>query len=422
MPESVLVVGSGAREHAIAWELAQSPRIGALYVAPGNGGTSSIAQNVPIPATDVPNLLRFAQQKRIDLTVVGPDDPLALGIADRFRAHGLRIFGPTRAAARIEWSKVFAKRLMRKAGVRTPRFRVFRSRDAARRFIERHGVPIVLKKDGLAQGKGVYVCRSPLDLDPAFRVLFNGRSDVVVESFEPGDELSWHGLCDGVTVRIFPPSRDYKTLYEGGEGPNTGGMGAIAPVPDATDAEVRFAEQSIFIRTLSALWDAGTPFTGCLYPGTVRTGNGLNVLEYNARFGDPETQVYLRLLKTDVLDLLEACVNESLSGQVVVWNPGFAVCVVLASEGYPGTPRTGVPITGIEDAEALPGVTIFHAGTLRDGTLRTAGGRVLSVTATARTVSDAVATAYAAVSRIRFEGMQFRTDIARSFLSPAPSY
>jgi phosphoribosylamine--glycine ligase len=418
---SVLVVGSGAREHALAWKLAQSPRIGTLYVAPGNGGTASIAENVPIPASDVAALLRFAR-RNVGLTVVGPDEPLALGIVDRFRAASLQIFGPTRAASRIEWSKGFAKRLMRTAGVRTPPFRVFRSRDTARRFIERYGVPIVLKKDGLAQGKGVYVCYSPLDLDPAFRKLFKERGDVVVESFEPGDELSWHGLCDGVTIRMFPPSQDYKTLYEGGEGPNTGGMGAIAPVPDTTEAEVRFAEQAIFARTLAALWNIGTPFTGCLYPGTVRTGNELSVLEYNARFGDPETQVYLRLLKTDLLDLLEACVNESLSGQAVEWNPGFAICVVLASEGYPETSRTGVPITGIEDAEAIPGVTVFHAGTSHTGILRTAGGRVLSVTVTARTVSDAVETIYTAVSRIRFEGMHFRTDIARSFLSPTPSY
>ena len=414
---NVLVVGSGGREHALVWKLAQSSRIGKLYVAPGNGGTRDIAENIAIEATDIKELAHFAEKNSIDLTVIGPDDPLAIGVVDVFQSRGLRVFGPTRAAAQIEASKAFAKRLMYNNGIPTAIFRTFRKYNSALSYIRKHGAPIVVKASGLAFGKGVYPCRTLAKAERALKEIMLDRvckeagDEVIVEEFLDGQEISIHTLCDGKTSILLPTAQDHKTILDGDRGKNTGGMGTIVPVPWITDQILREVNEQIVSPALQSLAKKGKVFTGCLYPGLKMTSNGPKVLEFNARFGDPETQSYMRLLKTDLLDVLDACVDGELSGLKIKWYSGFAICVVIASGGYPGKYKKGIPIFGINEAEKVPGVVVFHAGTTYNDQLRTFGGRVLGVTATGKTLRETLSRAYKAVRCIKFKGMQFRKDI-----------
>ncbi len=417
MTSNVLIIGGGGREHALTWKLAQSPRIGKLYVAPGNGGTCTVAENVPIEAMNTKGLARFAEKNSIDLTVVGPDDPLALGVVDVFQSRGLRIFGPTRSAAQIESSKAFAKRLMRDSNIPTAPFRIFRKHENALEYVRKYGVPIVIKASGLALGKGAYPCKTLSKAERALSEIMLERAykqagnEVIIEEFLNGQEVSIHALYDGKTSILLPTAQDHKPVFDGDKGKNTGGMGTIAPVPWVTNRMLREANEQIVRPTLQALAKKGKPFTGLLYPGLKMTDEGPQVLEFNARFGDPETQSYMRLLKTDLLDVLDACVDGKLADLAIQWHSGFAVCVVLTSGGYPGKYKKEIPIFGITEAEKVSGVIIFHSGTMYNDQLRTSGGRVLGVTAVGDTLQEALNRAYGAARRIKFKGMHYRKDI-----------
>ncbi len=420
----VLVIGSGGREHALAWKLRQSPRAGKLYIAPGNGGTQKLGENVPIDVMDFENLAKFAKEKNIALTVVGPDNPLGDGIVDLFKQRGLRVWGPLKAAAHIEGSKAFAKRLMREAGVPTAEFEVFSNHNDALAYVRERGAPIVVKASGLSLGKGVYVCATLAEAEFALdeimvrRIFKDAGDDVVIEEYLDGQEISIHAISDGKDFVLFPPSQDHKQIGENDTGKNTGGMGAIAPVPWVSAEVMKDIEARVVRPTLRALAEHGAPFAGILYPGLKMSSQGPKVLEFNARFGDPECQAYMRLLKTDLLDVLEASADGKLSTMNVEWNSGFAVNIVLASGGYPEAYKKGFPITGIEEAEKVPGVVVFHSGTSNQGeSLITAGGRVLGVSAVGDTLQIALVRAYEAVELIHFEGKYFRRDIGAKALS-----
>ena len=417
MANNVLIVGDAGRGHALAWKLAQSPRIDKLYVASGNGGTRNVAENVAIEATDIKRLARFAEKNSVDLTIVGPENPLALGIADFFLSRGLRIFGPTRAAAQIEVSKAFAKRLMRDSGIPTAPFRIFRKYDSALEYIRKHGAPIVVKASGLALGKGAYPCKTLAEAEKALVEIMLQRThkqagnEVIVEEFLDGQEVSIHALCDGKTSVLLPTAQDHKPIFDGDKGKNTGGMGTIAPVPWVNAQTLQDVNEQIVRPTLQALARKGISFSGCLYPGLKISNEGLKVLEFNARFGDPEMQSYVRLLKTDLLDVLDACVDGKLAELAIEWNSGFAVCIVLASGGYPGKYEKEIPIFGINEAEKVRNVVVFHAGTMYSNQLLTSGGRVLGVTAIGETLQETLDQAYRAIHYIKFKDMQYRKDI-----------
>jgi len=423
MATDVLIVGGGGREHALAWKLKQSPRIGKLYIAPGNGGTLSLGENVPIEAMNFDGLAKFAKEKNIGLTVVGPDDPLVGGIVDVFKSHNLRVWGPTKAAAQIEGSKAFSKQLMRDGGIPTADFKVCTEYDEALRYAHECGAPVVIKASGLALGKGVYVCETFEEIDRALkeimvdRIFQDSGSKVVIEEFLDGPEISVHAVSDGNTYKMFPLIQDHKRALDNDQGKNTGGMGAIGPLPFVNDAQAADIEARIVKPTFDALKGEGISFSGLLYPGLKMSSQGIKVLEYNARFGDPECQVYMRLLKTDILDIFESCVDGKLAEQPIEWNSGFAVNIVVASGGYPDAYKKGLPITGIEDAEKLPGIIVFHAGTTFDRKLKTSGGRVLGVSAVGDTLREVLDRAYQAVGKIHFEGMHFRRDIGAKALS-----
>lgn len=421
----VLIVGSGGREHALAWKLKQSPRVGKIYVAPGNGGTRLLCENVNIEALDFENLAKFAKEKKIPLTVVGPDDPLALGIVDVFTKYGLRIFGPTKDAAQMESSKAFSKQLMTEAKIPTAEYQVFTNAAKARAYIRGKGAPIVVKASGLALGKGVYVCETLEEAEAAIdeimvqKVHKDAGSEVVVEEYLNGPELSIHAITGGMSYVLFPASQDHKRALDGDKGANTGGMGAIVPVPWVTPDMMNTIEYQVVVPTLEALKQRGVQYKGVLYPGLIMSVNGPKVLEFNARFGDPECQAYMRLLKSDLLELIEA----SVDGRVfemkssVEWNHGFAVNIVVASGGYPESYEKGFPITGIEKAEEIEGVMVFHAATKYDnGRLVTSGGRVLGVSAVGPTLQEALNRAYKAIDCIHFDGMHFRRDIGAKAL------
>lgn len=424
MPKNVLVIGSGGREHAIAWKLSQS-KISNLYVAPGNAGTWGVAENVPIKVTDVRGLAKFAEKHLVDLTVVGPDAPLALGIVDYFQKRGLKIFGPTKAAAQIESSKIFAKELMREKGIPTASFQAFKGYDQALNYIRKRGAPMVVKASGLALGRGVYICRTLAEAESALKKIMLERAhkdagnEVVIEDFLKGQEISIHVFCDGKTHILFPPAQDHKLIYDGDQGRNTGGMGIITPVPWLNVSDLKEIEWQVVSPVLKSLSRSGRTFMGCLYPGLKMTDSGLKVLEFNARFGDPETQSYMRLLKTDLLSILEACVDGKLDELSIKWHSGFAVCIIIASGGYPGEYKKNIPIYGVNQAQKIPGVLVFHAGTKFTDQLRTDGGRVLGVTAKDKTLSGALIKAYDAVYRIHFDGMHYRKDIGLKSLEAA---
>ncbi len=419
----VLVIGKGGREHALVWKLAQSPRVERVYCAPGNAGTAEEGTNVAIETTDFDRLVRFAKKEEIGLTVVGPEEPLALGIVDFFQKAGLPIFGPSAEAAQIEASKVFAKQLMRHADVPTAEFRVFDHPDPARHYIETREYPVVVKADGLAAGKGVLVCSDTTEaLSAIDRIMVReefGRTagrQVVIEKRLQGQELSILALVSGRAIVPLQPTQDHKAAFDHDQGPNTGGMGAYCPAPLATPELLPQIETGILVPTVHALKRSRRPFRGVLYAGIMATNQGPRVLEFNCRFGDPEIQPLLMRLRVDLLDLLEAVVDDRLTDfaeSQLDWDPRPAVCVVMASQGYPGSYTKGKVITGLTEAAKMPNVKVFHAGTkLQNGVVVTDGGRVLGVTALGDTLADAKRNAYEAVSRIHFQGAFYRHDIA----------
>lgn len=423
MQTDVLLIGSGGREHSLAWKLKQSPRLGKLYIAQGNGGTGLLGENVPIGPMEFEKLAAFAEEKKVGLTVVAPDDPLAEGIVDFFAEKGLRVWGPSKAAAKVEASKAFAKQLMQEAGIPTAEFGTFTDHEEALAYVREKGAPIVVKASGLALGKGVYVCKSVEEAEQALKEIMldhlfkDAGNEVVVEEYLDGQEISVHALSDGKTHLTFPTTQDHKPVGEGDTGPNTGGMGVIGPVPWITKEAMLDIENRVVDRAFDALAKSGAVFKGLLYPGLKMTPSGPKVLEFNARFGDPETQVYMRLLENDILDLFDACIDGTLAEQKLAWQAGYAVNVVLASGGYPGTYKKGLPITGIEEAEKIPGVVVFHAGTKMEGEqLVTSGGRVLGVSATGKTLKEALDAAYKGADLIQFEGKCFRRDIGAKAL------
>ena len=412
-----MVVGSGGREHALVEALAASPLEPEMYAAPGNPGISRIAQVADIPADDLISLRDYAREREIDLTVVGPESPLIGGIAEAFWEADLKLFGPSRAAARLEGSKIFAKELMKHAGVPTARFEAFDGEPAALAYLRRLGeYPVVIKADGAAAGKGVTVARSRAEAEKAVREAFGGRfgaagERIVIEEYLEGREASIFVITDGQEMLPFLPAQDYKRIYDGGEGPNTGGMGAYSPLMWMEPATYAAILEEIIRPTIHQLALIGAPYTGLLYAGVMVTETGPKALEFNCRFGDPETQVILPRLGTDLLELMIAAEVGDIAPREVTWSADKAVCVVLASEGYPETSSSGDEISGLENIPT--GVYIYHAGTEeRDGRFYTAGGRVLNVVGTGPTIIEARARAYAAVEQIHFEGMQYRTDIA----------
>ncbi|HEX3149933.1 MAG TPA: phosphoribosylamine--glycine ligase [Gemmataceae bacterium] len=419
----VLVIGKGGREHAMVWKLAQSPRVERVYCAPGNAGTAIDGVNVPIDVNEFDKLIRFAKKEKIGFTVVGPEEPLVNGIVDAFQKEGLRVFGPSRAAARIEGSKVFSKQLMRHADVPTAEFKIFDHSEPAKYWVDTREYPVVVKADGLAAGKGVIVCSTSEDAKKAIdRVMIQeefgskaGRQAVVEKRLE-GEELSVLALVGGRAILPLPSTQDHKAAFDGDKGPNTGGMGAYSPAPKATPELMAKIESEVFVPVVHAMKRGRYPFNGLLYGGIILTNQGPKVLEFNARFGDPETQPVLMRLKSDLLDLLEAVVDERLSempDDQVVWDTRPSVCVVMASGGYPGKYETGKPIAGLDEVSRMPDVKVFHAGTRVDSNrIVTDGGRVLGVTALGDTLADAKKRAYEAVAKISFRGAHFRTDIA----------
>jgi phosphoribosylamine--glycine ligase len=417
----VLLIGGGGREHALAWKLAQSPKVQAVYVAPGNGGTAQDARLGNVPLTDVVQLREWAQAEKVALTVVGPEAPLAAGIVDEFRAHGLRIFGPTQAAAQLESSKAFSKDFMRRHGIPTAAYEAFSDPAAAHAYVDKQGAPIVVKADGLAAGKGVVVAMTTAEAHEAidFMLLDNrlgvthnaGGARVIVEEFLQGEEASFIVVCDGRNVVALATSQDHKRLQDGDRGPNTGGMGAYSPAPVVTPSVHARAMREVIMPTVRGMEKDGIPYTGFLYAGLMIDRQGrLKTLEFNCRMGDPETQPIMLRLKSDLFDLLVAATAGTLDQVELQWDRRTALGVVMAAPGYPLSPRKGDPITGIP--RETPDAMVFHAGTtLQGGQLVTSGGRVLCVTALADTVKAAQLHAYDIVKAIRFDGAQYRTDI-----------
>lgn len=416
----VMVIGGGGREQALAWKLGQSPSVEHVFVAPGNGGSQGKISNVDIGFTDAPALLEFAQQNQLELTVIGQEAASAAGVVDGFLAAGMTIFGPTKAATCIESSKAFSKQLMAEQHIPTAEFKTFTDPEEAANYACSRSFPVVIKADGLATGKGVIIAQNEAEAKAAIddimvkRIFGDAGSQVVIEDFLKGQEVSVHALCDGHRAVIFPASQDHKQVFDGDNGPNTGGMGVIAPVPWVTEAQLASVNERVVLPALAGLQTHDAPFTGCLYPGLMIDGDAANVLEFNARFGDPEVEVYMRLFDGDLYEVLLACAKGQLDPASVQWHPGFAATVVLCSPGYPGDYPKGLPITGVETAEQQDDIVIFHAATTRDGDkLLTAGGRVLNVTATGTTLDEVLDKAYAAVKLIHFDGMHYRTDIGR---------
>jgi len=415
----ILVVGSGGREHALVWKLNQSSRVDRIFCAPGNAGTAEIGENVPIPANDLAGLAGFAKENKIGLTVIGPDDPLAAGVVDLFEAEGLRVFGPSQSAARLESSKIFAKEMMRKNKIPTARGAAFTKIEAALAFVEEARFPLVIKADGLALGKGVIIAQDAAEARRAVESMMTERrfgeagTRLLIEECLTGSECSLHALVDGKDYRMLATARDHKRAYDGDTGPNTGGMGAFSPADNFdVDLQTQFGRE-VMLPLLDGLIASGVIFRGLLFPGLMVTAKGPRVLEFNCRFGDPETQVILPRLKSDLLELLEATIDGTLEGTTIEWDERAAVTVVLASGGYPDKYETGKPIRGLEALAKASDVTVFHAGTQKkDGMVVTSGGRVLAVTALGESVAAARARAYDAVSQIDFEGCHYRRDIA----------
>ena len=423
----ILVIGSGGREHALVWKLAQSPHATQMWCAPGNAGIAqerlasngALVECVNIGAENIPQLLMFALEQKPDLTVVGPDNPLALGIVDWFQRQGLRIWGVNEKAAQFESSKVFSQKFMEKYGIPTAAAGTFSEAGPAKAFCATLGGKCVVKADGLALGKGVLICTNRAEAEKAVdeimvsKAFGSAGANVVIQEFLEGTEVSLHALCDGKTAKIFPTSQDHKRALDGDLGLNTGGMGTYSPTPFLTDAQLADTARKILDPFMRGCHEEKIDFRGLLYPGVMLTKAGPKVLEFNARFGDPETQVYLTRLENDLVELLDASVNGTLDKIELKWKPAASVCVVMASGGYPGNYPKGKIITGLDAANALPHTKVFHAGTAKNGNeIVTNGGRVLGVTALGQDLKAAQAAAYAAVEKIHFDGAQFRRDIA----------
>ena len=414
----VLVVGGGGREHAICWKLAQSPKVSQLFCAPGNAGIAQVASCVPVKATDVEAMVAWAKENAIDFVMVAPDDPLALGMVDAMEAAGIPAFGPRANAAIIEASKIFSKHLMEQYHIPTAQYRDFTELAPAEEYIRQQGAPIVVKADGLALGKGVVVAQTVDEALAAVReMMADGKfgasgSKVVIEECMTGPEVTVLAFCDGKHIVPMPSSQDHKRAYDNNQGPNTGGMGAISPSPNYTPEVAKRCMEEIFLPTVAALQAEGRPFQGVIYFGLMLTPNGPKVVEYNARFGDPECQAVLSLLDSDLMDILMACRNGTLDQLDIQWKDGAACCLVLASGGYPGSYAKGLPITGLDEAGKT--AVVFHAGTAeKDGQIVTNGGRVLGVTAVGCDLSGAIDRAYESARPIQFDAMHFRTDIGR---------
>ena len=412
----VLVVGSGGREHALCWKIAQRPDT-EVYVAPGNIGMVDVATLVNIKVDDIAGLVDFAKAEGIDLTVVGPELPLTLGIVDAFQEAGLACFGPNKAAAKLEGSKAFSKELMKKYGIPTAAFDTFTDVDKAKAFVDEIGVPCVVKADGLAAGKGVIICMTREEADKAIEDMLtdhafgDASATIVIEEYMVGPEVSVLAFADGKSVLPMVSAQDHKRIFDGDKGPNTGGMGAYSPAPVYTEALSAEVNKTIIEPTIAAMAAEGTPFTGILYTGLMLTEKGPRVLEYNVRFGDPETQPIMVRMKSDIVALFQACVNGKLDEATLEWHDEAAVCVIMASGGYPASSEKGVPIHGLDGIAAEEAI-VFHSGTAeKDGEIVTNGGRVLGVTAKDATIKGAIDKAYAAVEKINFDHMQFRRDI-----------
>ncbi len=418
----VLVVGSGGREHTLVWKLAQSPRMDRIYCAPGNGGISKLAERVDISADDMEALVRFARDKGVDLTVVGPEGPLALGIVDRFEEAGLRVFGPRKNAAILEGSKQFTKDFLTRHGIPTAAYQSFTDPEAAISYIRRQGAPIVVKADGLAAGKGVIVAQQVDEAVAAVEEIMRAKrfgaagDTVVVEACLVGEEASFMAFTDGKTVVPMLSSQDHKQVLDGDQGPNTGGMGAYTPAPVIQERTAEIMD-AIMVPTVRGMAEEGRPFTGVLYAGLMITTDGISVLEYNVRFGDPEAQPILFRLKSDLVDIIEAILANRLHECRIEWTEGASACVVLSSGGYPGTYETGKEISGLDVIPDSDDLYVFHAGTqTTNGKIVTAGGRVLGVTARGPNLASALGRSYDAVNRIHFEGKHYRTDIGQKGL------
>ncbi|MGA2586622.1 MAG: phosphoribosylamine--glycine ligase [Candidatus Aminicenantales bacterium] len=416
----VLIIGSGGREHALAWKIAQSPRVDKLYCAPGNGGTRSVAKNVAIGDADIAGLADFAALEKIGLTVVGPEVPLTMGIVDEFERRGLRIYGPAGNAAELEGSKVFAKEFMRRHGIPTGQFRVIDSAEEALAALRtgEFGFPVVVKADGLAAGKGVIICKDLAEADRAIASIMIERqfgdagSRVLIEEFLRGKEVSFIVIADGKAALPLVTTMDHKAVLDGDEGPNTGGMGTISPSPFLTDELFDEVMKTIILPTVAGMRDEGRTFKGTLYAGLMLTEDGPKVLEYNCRFGDPETQPQMLRLESDLVDILLAAVEGDILRSEVRWRPNASACVILASGGYPGPYEKGKVIEGLEAASRIPGLAVFHAGTkYENGRYLTNGGRVLGVCASEPSLKESVRKIYGAVAGISFEGMHYRRDI-----------
>jgi phosphoribosylamine--glycine ligase len=417
----ILVIGGGGREHALVWKLRQSPRTRQIYAAPGNAGTRQLAENVQIPANDQAALLRFAQKEGIDLTVVGPDDPLANGIVDAFQACNLRIFGPNQEAARLESSKSFAKEFMGRHGIPTGRATKCTSSQEARDAVAQYSYPVVIKADGLALGKGVTIAHDRAEAERAIDLMMvqkkfgSAGEQLVIEEYLRGTECSIHALVDGANYLLFPSAKDHKTLYPNDQGPNTGGMGTISPSPTINQAQMQEIEAKILKPFARGIREDGLDFRGLLFPGLMLTATGPMVLEFNCRFGDPEAQALLPRLQTDLVELLEATIDQQLDKVSASWDSRTAVCLVLASGGYPGNYQTGRVIRGLDGLEEKQKVILFHAGTrLTDDAVVTSGGRVVSVVALSASLSQARENAYRAAEEIDFDEKYFRPDIGSS--------
>lgn len=422
--KNVLIIGAGGREHALAWKVRQSPRVGRIYCAPGNAGIAALAERVDLSPDDVGGLARFADEHAIDMTIVGPELPLTLGIADEFQRRRLPIFGPSKQAAQLEGSKVFTKELLRKFNIPTGFFGSFSDPDEARRYIAEVGPPIVVKADGLAAGKGVVICTTQKEAEDAVdeimrtRIFGDAGERVVIEELLEGEEVSFIALTDGSCVRPLASSQDHKRIFDGDRGPNTGGMGAYSPAPVVTAALHTQIMSDVMEPVLRALQQSNIDFRGVLYAGIMVTATGPKVLEFNVRFGDPECQPLMLRLRSDLVDLVEACIEGRLADVPIEWDERAAACVVLTAGGYPGRFDKGQPIYGLDQAAKHRDCVVFHGGTeSRDGTIVTNGGRVLGVTALGSTIAAAIEAAYETVGEIRWEGMHFRRDIGHRALA-----
>jgi phosphoribosylamine---glycine ligase len=422
----LLIIGSGGREHAFAWKLEQSQDVEKIFCAPGNAGIESLAEIVPIKATDIEGILAFVIENKIDLTIVGPEQPLTAGIVDEFEKRGLKIFGPSKLASELEGSKVFAKHFLKKYNIPTAEFRSFSitERYDAERYIDEIPVPIVIKADGLASGKGVMVCETREDALEAVDLMFDKKifgdagTNLVIEEFLEGEEASVFAICDGKNFRLLTAAQDHKRILDDDKGKNTGGMGAYAPASIMTERLLRQVENEIILPTLKGMALEGRQYKGCLYVGLMITETGPRVIEYNCRFGDPETQVVLPLLKTDLLPLMLASIDGTIDRQKIEYLPSSAVCVILASGGYPDDYQIDKPIFGLKQFDGAKNVIVFHAGTkYTKNTIVTSGGRVLGVTALGLKLDETIDRAYRAVEKITFDGAYYRSDIGRKGLA-----